>query len=281
MTNLFLRRPLPILIGLPYDAGSSFLRGAADAPAAIRAALHSPAGNHWSERHGPAVGEGVLDDAGDLTLPDGPESRDVIEREVRLVAASGRSPILLGGDHSITYPVLRAIGPLYPRLTLLHIDAHPDLYDVFDGDRHSHACPCARIMEERLVAHLTQVGIRALNGHQREQAERFGVEIIDMRAWADGARPSVAGPVYVSIDLDGLDPAFAPGVSHREPGGLSVREVLGVLCALNGPIVGADIVEFNPSQDWGGLTAQVAAKLVKELSGLIRRGPAAPLAGLP
>jgi arginase family enzyme len=136
-------------------------------------------------------------------------------------------------------------------------------------------------MEEKLVAHLVQVGIRTMTGHQHDQAKRFGVELIDMRAWADGARPGIGGPVYVSIDLDGLDPAFAPGVSHREPGGLSVRDVLNVLFALNGPIVGADIVEYNPAQDWGGMTAQVAAKFVKELSGLMRRGPAHSLAGLP
>ena len=80
-------------------------------------------------------------------------------------------------------------------------------------------------------------------------------------------RPEVAGPVYVSIDLDGLDPAFAPGVSHREPGGLSVRDVLNLLHTLPSPPVGADIVEFNPSQDPLGLTAYVAAKLVKELAG--------------
>ena len=136
-------------------------------------------------------------------------------------------------------------------------------------------------MEEKLVDQLVQVGIRTLTGHQKEQAERFGVEIIDMRAWADGARPSIAGPVYVSLDLDGLDPAFAPGVSHREPGGLSVRDVLNVLFALNGPIGGADIVEYNPAQDLGGMTAEVAAKFVKELSGLMRRGPSHSLAGLP
>jgi len=88
-----------------------------------------------------------------------------------------------------------------------------------------------------------------------------------MRAWANGARPRVTGPVYVSIDLDGLDPAFAPGVSHREPGGLSVRDVIGVVQALPAPIVGSDIVEFNPTRDPLGLTAPVAAKLVKELVG--------------
>src|SRR5687767_944953 len=271
----------PVLIGLPYDGSSSFLRGAAAAPPLIRAALHSQAGNPWSERNGPAISTGFLEVEGDLTLTDGAQSRAEIEREVRMVAAEGRPPILLGGDHSVTYPILRAIGPLHPRLTVLHIDAHADLYDEFEGDRYSHACPFARVMEENLVDQLVQVGIRTLTGHQKEQAERFGVEIIDMRAWADGARPAIGGPVYVSLDLDGLDPAFAPGVSHREPGGLSVRDVLNVLFALNGPIVGADIVEYNPAQDLGGMTAEVAAKFVKELSGLMRRGPSHSLAGLP
>ncbi len=271
----------PVLIGLPYDASSSFLRGAAAAPPLIRAALHSPAGNPWSERHGAAVGEGLLDDAGDLLLPDGPEARAIIEREVRLIAAAGRPAILLGGDHSVTYPILRAIGPLYPKLTVLHIDAHADLYDSFEGDRYSHACPFARVMEEKLASHLVQVGIRTLTGDQHAQAVRFGVEMIDMNAWSDGARPGIAGPVYISFDLDGLDPAFAPGVSHREPGGLSVRDVLSLLTNLDGPIVGADIVECNPSQDPGGLTTMVAAKFVKELSGLMRHGPAASIAGLP
>jgi agmatinase len=271
----------PVLIGLPYDASSTFLRGAALAPPAIRAALHSPAGNGWSERTGLVLGPEGLEDAGDLALHDPAAARRVIEEQVRLIAASARAPILLGGDHSVTYPILRAIGPLQPKLTVLHIDAHADLYDEFEGDRFSHACPFARVMEEALTAQLVQVGIRTLTGDQSAQASRFGVEMIDMRAWADGARPAIAGPVYVSIDLDGLDPAFAPGVSHREPGGLSVREVLTMLAAINGPIVGADIVEYNPSQDVGGLTAQVAAKFVKEIAGLILRGPDPRLAGLP
>ena len=87
-----------------------------------------------------------------------------------------------------------------------------------------------------------------------------------MRAWSAGVRPVVRGPVYVSVDIDGLDPAFAPGVSHREPGGLSVREVLGIIQTLEGPIVGADVVEYNPSRDVGGLTSHVCAKLVRELA---------------
>src|SRR6185369_2789871 len=112
---------------------------------------------------------------------------------------------------------------------------------------------------------LVQVGIRTMTGHQREQAVSFGVDVIDMRAWVAGQRPSVTGPVYLTIDVDGLDPAFAPGVSHREPGGLSVRDVLGIVQSLPGPIVGADIVEVNPTQDPTGVTSMVAAKLVREV----------------
>jgi arginase len=207
--------------------------------------------------------------------------RGEIEAGIARLLAGGRRPIALGGDHSVTYPVLRAVGAAHPGLTVLHVDAHPDLYAEFDGDRFSHACPFARVMEERLADQLVQVGIRTMNGHQRAQAERFGVEVIDMRAWAAGARPVVCGPVYVSIDVDALDPAFAPGVSHREPGGLTVREVLGLLQGLGGPIVGADVVEFNPSQDPIGLTAPVCAKLVKELASRMHEVDAASHDGPP
>jgi len=162
---------------------------------------------------------------------------------------------------------MRAIAKKHKGLTILHIDAHGDLYDEFEGDRFSHACPFARIMEERLVARLVQVGIRTLTPHQRDQITRFNVDTIEMQHFAGGARPAVSGPVYLSIDIDGLDPAFAPGVSHREPGGLSVREVITMIHGVGGPIVGADVVEFNPSQDLGGVTASVAAKVAREIAG--------------
>jgi arginase family enzyme len=109
--------------------------------------------------------------------------------------------------------------------------------------------------------------IRTLNDHQRAQAKRFGVEVIDMRAWAAGARPRVSGAVYLSVDLDALDPAYAPGVSHREPGGFSVRELLTLIQGAEGVLVGADVVEYNPQQDIGGVTAAVAAKVVREIAG--------------
>ena len=256
----------PCLLGLPYDASSSFLRGAEGGPARIRAALRSTSSNSWTENLLDLSVPGTLDDCGDLALPADAAARDIIESGVRALLDRGARPILLGGDHSITYPILRAIGPRYPVLTILHIDAHPDLYDEFEGDRYSHACPFARIMEERLATRLVQVGIRTMSGPVRAQADRFGVEVIDMRAWEAGMRPVVAGPSYVSVDLDGLDPAFAPGVSHWEPGGLSVRDVIGMIQAIPGRIVGADVVELNPLRDHDGMTAMVAAKIVKELA---------------
>jgi arginase len=256
----------PTLIGVGYDASSSFLRGAALAPPKIREALRSTAANGWSESGIELLAAGVIGDAGDLALPPTAEARAMIEHGVREIVEGGDRPLSLGGDHSITYSTVRAVASRFPELTIVQIDAHPDLYDSFEGDRFSHACQFARIREEGLAAHLVQAGIRTITRHQREQAARFSVDVIDMRRWTRGDRPRTSGPVYLSIDLDGLDPAFAPGVSHPEPGGLTVREVLDVVRELDGPVVGADIVELNPLRDVNGLTVIVAAKLVKEVA---------------
>lgn len=262
----------PALVGIPYDASSSYRRGAAAAPEEIRRALKSDASNGWSESGLDVGSPSLLGDIGDLDVSDESQARAAIERGIRDVIAAGHRPLSLGGDHSITYPIIRGFGKLFGQFTLLQIDAHPDLYTEFQGDRYSHACPFARIMEEGLVQRLLQVGIRTMSGEQRANAERLGVEVIDMRAWAAGVRPAIDGPVYVSVDVDGIDPAFAPGVSHREPGGLSVREVLTLIQSLEGPIVGADVVEFNPSEDVAGMTAPVCAKLVKEMAGRMCEG---------
>jgi agmatinase len=255
----------PTLVGIPFDAKSSFLRGAAAGPTAIRAALHSSSTNLWTETLLDLGAAGALGDAGDIEITDH-GFLDEIERGVRGVIAAGGRAIALGGDHSITYPTLRATAPAYPGLTILHFDAHADLYPAFEGDRFSHACPFARIMEDRLASALVQVGIRTLNHIQRTQADRFGVEVIDMRRWAAGERPGVRGPVYLSIDLDVFDPGFAPGVSHREPGGLAPRDVISLIQSIHGPLIGADIVELNPARDPAEITAPLAAKLVKELA---------------
>ena len=259
----------PTLLGIPYDGASSFQRGAALAPPAIRAALRSPSTNPWNEEVEDAVAK--LEDADDLALAHLADPRDAITDAVRELLGRGAIPILLGGDHSITWPIIRAFHRTGRRLTILHLDAHPDLYDALDGDRYSHATPFARVMEENLANRLVQLGIRTMNDHQRQQAERFGVEVVPMRAGFEAmlaATRQLGGPLYLSVDLDVLDPAFAPGISHPEPGGLSTREVISIIQAIpSGILAGADIVELNPVNDLRDLTARVAAKLVKEIVG--------------
>ena len=256
------------LIGLPTDSHSSFLRGAAAAPAAIRAALASDHSNMVAE----CGIEIVLDDAGDLALDETPAD---VERIREAAAAAGRDgvvPLFLGGDHMVSFPIVAGLAAIHGPLDILHFDAHPDLYDDFGGDPLSHASPFARIMEAGHARRLVQAGIRTANRHCREQAQRFGVEMVEMRDFDRARVPIPDGPLYVSIDLDALDPAFAPGVSHHEPGGLSVRDILAVLHRVERSIVGADIVEYNPSRDINGMTATVAAKLVKELAALAGEG---------
>ena len=263
---------VPTILGVRYDASSSFLRGPADAPAAIRREMRSDAHNLWSELMVDLGQPGAFEDAGDMSLGDTP--RVAIEASVDAIFGRGGRPLVLGGDHSITYPVVRAVRRRQAPLTILHFDAHNDLYDEFEGDRYSHACPFARIMEEGLAEQLVQVGIRTTTGHQRDQAARFGVEVLDMRSWTDGRRYTLRHPVYVSIDVDVLDPAFAPGVSHREAGGLSVRDVVHALHAIDVPVVGADVVEYNPRRDIEDVTAPACSKFVKELIAAMHLHPA-------
>lgn len=260
--------PRVALLGVRYDGSSSYLRGAAEAPPAIREALWSDAGNPWTET-GVDLSTSALDDEGDLEPAQGEGAEQIrqrIEATVRRIVESGRRPLVLGGDHSITYPAVRGFRASQRALSILHLDAHGDLYDEFQGDRYSHACPFARIMEEGLADRLVQVGIRTMTRHQREQARRFGVEVIEMKDWQDGRRLDFDTPVYLSLDLDVIEPGLAPGISHREPGGLSVRQALGIIQSLGTPLVGADFVEFNPGLDRTGVTAAVSAKLVKELA---------------
>ena len=270
------RRETVSLVGVPFDTSSTYLRGAAQAPPRIREALYCDSTNLWTE-DGMDLGKlGTLRDAGDLNLPEpAEEAFPTIEKTVSSLLDTGRPLIVLGGDHSITYPVLRGFRRRFADLTLLHFDAHPDLYDDLGG-RLSHACPFARVMEEKLVRRLVQVGIRTINAHQLEQAHKFGVELISMRNMPRLAGLGIEGPLYISFDVDVLDPAFAPGISHCEPGGMSVREVLNIIQALRVPIAGADIVEYNPVRDETSRTAFVCAKILKEMAAAMIRGGAAP-----
>ena len=148
---------------------------------------------------------------------------------------------------------------------VLHLDAHADLYHNFDNNPFSHASPFARLMEKGIVKSLTQVGIRTLDTHQREQASHFKATVIEMKNFSYDFIQSLPSPLYISLDLDVLDPAFAPGVSHHEPGGLTIRELITIIQSIPVSIVGADIVEYNPVRDINNMTAMVGYKLLKEL----------------
>jgi agmatinase len=253
------------VLGIPYDGGASFISGQAQSPSRIRESLYSDSTNLCTESGIDLGTDSRWRDLGDMEISSAETAFMEIEKKVALILSRNARVAALGGDHSITYPILRAYAGKYKDLNVLHLDAHPDLYDELGGNRHSHACPFARIMEEDLAARLVQVGIRTMTTHQREQAEKFGVEVIEMRDWDSLSEIELGESIYLSVDMDVLDPAYAPGVSHHEPGGMTSRDVIRIIQGLKGDIVGADIVEYTPERDVVGMTAMVAAKLAKEI----------------
>ncbi|MBM3284634.1 MAG: agmatinase [Candidatus Aminicenantes bacterium] len=260
------------LIGVPFDEKSCFLRGAALGPAAIRAASTGKALNPYTELGVDLEREIVLIDWGDVdTSGDVDKTFGRIEAAVSEVLKKQARPIVLGGDHSITYPVIKAFARKYRRLSILHFDAHPDLYEELYGDRYSHACPFARIVEEGLAAELVQVGVRAATLEQRTKARRHGVRMIEMKDIGPGLKLGFEQPLYISFDLDALDPAFAPGVGHHEPGGLTTRQAIDIIHSLEAEIIGLDVVELNPTRDPSGITAAAAVKIIKEVAGRMAR----------
>lgn len=242
------------LLGVPLDFNSSYLRGAAEGPAAVREALRCSSSNSSSEDGRDIVS--LIQDAGDVLLTDEVNWMDAIRQSVSRLHQADALPLVIGGDHSISYPVLSAVASRYPNLTILHFDAHPDLYEDFNGNRFSHACPFARIMEDRHARRLVQVGIRTMNARLLAQVHRFGVEVIEMKDWR-GTLPHLDSPLYVSFDLDVLDPAFAPGISHYEHGGMNTREAIAAIQSISANVVAADVVELNPRRDVNGITANV------------------------
>ncbi|KAM4100477.1 hypothetical protein ACB094_05G071100 [Castanea mollissima] len=319
------------LLGVPLGHNSSFLQGPAFAPPRIREAIWCGSTNSATEEGKELKDPRVLTDVGDVPVQgirdcgvDDDRLMNVISDSVKLVMEEAPlRPLVLGGDHSISYPVVRPVSEkLGGPVDILHLDAHPDIYHSFEGNKYSHASSLARIMEGgyarrllqfnfcieaflnknfRLIGTLlkssvlqnfaTMVAIlnthfdfsmlvfRSITTEGREQGKRFGVEQFEMRTFSRDREflenlklgEGVKG-VYISIDVDSLDPAFAPGVSHIEPGGLSFRDVLDILHNLQGNVVAADVVEFNPQRDTvDGMTAMVAAKLVRELTAKISK----------
>ena len=259
--------PVINILGIPYDQKSSYMRGAAGAPSVIRYTLNDGSSNDWTETGHHIREDATLNDLGDIMALDYEKLHEAISEKY----SPDESYIFLGGDHSISFPIIQAIHQKRQGFDILHFDAHTDLYDNFEGDRHSHACPFARIMEAGLCERLIQVGIRTVTKHQQEQIDKFGVELITMREINKLHDLIFERPLYISIDLDGFDPAYAPGVSHHEPGGLVPRNIINFLQNIQKEIIAIDIVELNPRRDHERMTAALACKLLKEVAGIMIR----------
>ena len=255
------------LIGIPYDGNSSFLKGPALAPSRIRLMEKDGSANSFCESGTEILNEKNYSDSGDMIFQNSnpEEAYNKIKDKIRLELKSKDKIICFGGDHSISFPIIESYADKYKNLNILHLDAHADLYENFDNNPYSHASPFARLMEKNIINSLTQVGIRTLNTHQKEQAIKFGVNIIEMKNFSYHFIKILQAPLYISLDLDVLDPAFAPGISHHEPGGMTTRELIKIIQNISVSIAGADIVEYNPTRDINNTTAMVAYKLFKEL----------------
>ena len=258
-------KPDVALVGVPLDYNSSHRTGAAHAPKILVENIFHPSQNSEAENGIDLAGDALADLGNIIIEPD--TAFDAIKDTAAGLVAAGVKPLFIGGDHSVTWPIMEGMFESHKDITILHIDAHGDTYDDFEGNPWSHASPFARIMEKGLAKRLVQMGIRTMTAHLRDQNKKFNIECIEMKDCKPGWLPEISGPVYMSIDLDGLDPAFAPGVSHREPGGLITREVLGLIQHVGPNLVGADFVEYNPSMDIDDMSIMVGVKLIKELAG--------------
>ncbi len=252
------------IIGMPYDDESSFLKGASHAPPIIRNAFKSDSSNTYAESEIDVGEHPEIRDLGDLDLGSGQNARDQIEAAIRNQAMEGAKVLSLGGDHSITYPILKGYASKHGKINVLQFDAHSDLYEEFDGKRYSHACQFTRAHEDGIVNSHLQVGVRTINEQQRKQIDKYDVQVVNAKDFSE-TLIEVDGPVYITLDLDVFEPGLVPGISHYEPGGLTVRDVVNVIQDLEVPVIGADIVEYNPKRDINEITAMVAAKFMKEL----------------
>ncbi len=276
----------PDLVGVPFDGGATFRPGARFGPQKIRemSVLLRP--------FNPALGvepfaEFRVVDWGDavcspISMED---SFRAIERAIEAVVSADAFPLVLGGDHSISLPVLRALAKRHGPLGLVHFDAHPDTWDVHFGRKYSHATSFRRAIEEGLVdgSRYVQVGIRGSlpKATDLDDARALGVTVLSaddvlemgLDTALTGIRQVASGRVYVTLDIDVVDPAFAPGTGTPEVGGFSAREIVRLVRGL-GPIeaVGCDLVEVAPPYDHGEITAVLAANLAYEmLSTRVRR----------
>lgn len=256
-----------VLLGAPMDYTSTFRPGARLAPAAIRRL--SPVLEEYSLAAGRDLTEISFFDAGDMVLPYGnvEKSLNNIKATVFAIATAGKTPFLLGGDHLISFPAVQALYRLYPDLAVLHFDAHADLRPHYQGEKLSHASVVYRLLEDVGIKDVYQFGIRSATREEMifaaGRTNLFLNEVIaPLREVASDLKER---PLYITVDIDVLDPAFAPGTGTPEPGGITAREFLRIpeVLAAN-RVVGLDLVEVSPPYDPTETTALLAAKFIRE-----------------
>ncbi|MEY3255174.1 MAG: hypothetical protein RLZZ29_305 [Cyanobacteriota bacterium] len=258
-----------VFVGLPDDQQSSYLKGCAQAPNIIRDAYDGYSYNSTTDS-GIDLAASVIDlgdwlpeNSGDLTV-------ESYYQQARSLFLAGKIPFFAGGDHAVTIPIGKALDTLGQPIHIIQIDAHPDMYPEMGGSIYSHACVASRLLEYDHIASITQIGIRTMNRVQQEVVDKFSdrLHLFPARELSEKL-PSlshipIGAPVYLTIDLDGIDPAFAPGVSNPVPGGLSSRQVLNLIQQGHWRLVGMDVVELNPDRDVNNQTAFLAARLLHE-----------------
>ena len=258
-----------VFAGLPDDSQSSFRGGSRNGPGRIRQAYNGMCFNSTTES-GVDLAHQIAD-LGDLTSQPSWEATARTYREFGCALFyAGKIPFFAGGDHAVTVPIAEALAALEKPVHVIQFDAHPDLYPEFEGSRFSHACTAARLLEMDHIASVTQIGIRTMNAPQARHAKRYSdrLHFCFARDLRDELPPlphiPSGAPVYLTLDLDAFDPAFAPGVSHPVPGGLAPRQVLNFLQNANWRLAGMDAVEVNPELDVNDQTAILAARLLHE-----------------
>ncbi|MDQ7788744.1 MAG: agmatinase [Eubacteriales bacterium] len=261
------QRSSMVIVGAPLDSTTSFRGGTRLGPRAIREMSYNL--EDYSIELGSEISNVTFFDAGDLEFPLGylEESLNRIEQVADRIVGDGKIPVFLGGEHLITLPIVKAVAKHYPELVVIHLDAHADLREEYLGAKLSHATVMRRVSEIVSPSNLFQFGVRSATREEIIFARDNGyMSIDDVLGGLEEVTPILKGrPVYLTLDIDVVDPAFAPGVGTPEPGGIDSRELLqSVYYLYDLNVVGLDIVEVNPTYDVSGRTAALAAKVLRE-----------------
>jgi len=256
-----------VLIGVPLDLTASFRPGTREGPQVIRSA--SQGLEDYSPYLDRELGECNFYDAGDLVLPFGNllVSLQRIEKITRILLEDQKFPLFLGGEHLLSLPVVKVLAEFYPNLAVLHFDAHADLRHDYLGETYSHATVIRRICEVAGSRNVFQFGIRSGTKEEFVYGRSFtNFYPFQLNNALNSCLSCLRGrPLYVSLDIDLVDPAYAPGTGTPEPGGFAPEEVFRIFNSLQElPVIGCDFVELAPAYDANGITSLLVAKLVRE-----------------